>query len=438
MLPLTAMEDLAVKAFVFGLISAASLPLGALTAMFWRSPRARVVASMMAFGAGALLAALTIELVAETVRKGHFYWLALGMVAGGVLFVVLNQVVNDRGGFLRKAATTITYLRKKRLQHYEYLLSKLSRVTLFQQLPPAELQTLLPFIASRRYRKGEVLIRQGEPGDRLFIIEEGAVDIVSQRSAPARIATLRANDVLGEMALVTGQPRSATAVAVADTRVWVIFKSHFDALLHTSPLLADAVKNLVTNRITELQDKSAVESEKAEQWRQQAIQNIDAQVAAPTVSDIQKAAAEHHGAPLAIWLGILLDGIPESVVIGSSLLLHNTVSLSLLAGLFLSNYPEALSSSVGMREQKYSYAKILGMWTSLMVITGIGAFLGNVFFASASHSLFALVDGLAAGAMLAMIAETMLPEAYHKGGAVTGLSTLAGFLAAVFFKTLQH
>ena len=77
------------------------------------------------------------------------------------------------------------------------------------------------------------------------------------------------------------------------------------------------------------------------------------------------------------------------------------------------------------------------MWTSLMIFTGIGALLGNIFFTGAPHALFALTQGIAAGAMLTMIAETMLPEAYYKGGTITGLSTLLGFLAAIFLKTLE-
>jgi len=78
------------------------------------------------------------------------------------------------------------------------------------------------------------------------------------------------------------------------------------------------------------------------------------------------------------------------------------------------------------------------MWPSLMVLTGIGAALGNIFFVGASMTAVALIQGLAAGAMLTMIAETMLPEAYTKGGSVIGLATLAGFLTAIFFKTLEH
>ena len=156
----------------------------------------------------------------------------------------------------------------------------------------------------------------------------------------------------------------------------------------------------------------------------------------PTSTEIKEAAKEHGSAPLAIWIGILLDGIPESLVIGSSML-HASISLSLIGGLFLSNYPEALSSSTGMREHGYSFGKILAMWASLMVITGIGAYVGNIFFADASHSLFAVVEGIAAGAMLTMIAETMLPEAFHRGGSITGFSTLLGFLTAILFKAIE-
>jgi zinc transporter ZupT len=118
-------------------------------------------------------------------------------------------------------------------------------------------------------------------------------------------------------------------------------------------------------------------------------------------------------------------------------MIHTTISLSLIVGLFLSNFPEALSSSVGMRQQGMGFWRILGMWTALTLITGLGAAAGSLLFQEASPNLFGFVEGLAAGAMLTMIAETMLPEAYLKGGNVVGLSTLAGFLIAIFSKTLE-
>ena len=134
---------------------------------------------------------------------------------------------------------------------------------------------------------------------------------------------------------------------------------------------------------------------------------------------------------MAIFLGILLDGIPESFVIGANVLNSGGITLSLLAGLFLANFPEALSSAAGMRDQGMSARRILVMWIIVMVVTGVGAGVGAVVLQEAPGTLFAFIEGLAAGAMLTMIAETMLPEAYHKGGGVVGLSTLGGFLAAI-------
>jgi CRP-like cAMP-binding protein len=389
----------------------------------------------MAFGGGALLAALTLDLVGEAMKKGDFYPLAIGCLAGGVLFVVLNHVVNERGGFLRKAATTINHLKRRKTRRLRRLFERISTVPHLRHLPPQLVRELLPSVVTHVHPKGAVLLRQGNVGDSLFIIEDGAVDIVDERAGGRKIATLGPGEIFGEMALLTGEPRTATAIATTDTRVWLIFKAEFDRLLATSPELAADIRALASERAAALAP-AAAGPVPTEQWVNAAMAGVEGKLAAPSRAEIQEAAVAHGGAPLAIWLGILLDGIPESLVIGSSLL-HANISVSLIAGLFLSNFPEALSSSVGMREQHYSKSRILLMWTSLMVFTGIGAYLGNVFFLEMPHTAFALVEGLAAGAMLTMIAETMLPEAYHRGGAVTGMSTLLGFLAAIFFKTLE-
>ena len=103
------MSELAVKAFWFGIISAVSLPLGAIIGLALK-PKAKVISAVMSFGAGALLAALTFELVFEAFEKAGFYPLALGAIIGGIAFALLNHLLEQKGAFLRKAATAVRFL----------------------------------------------------------------------------------------------------------------------------------------------------------------------------------------------------------------------------------------------------------------------------------------------------------------------------------------
>lgn len=278
------------------------------------------------------------------------------------------------------------------------------------------------------------MVHEGDPGDLFFIIESGGA-IVMNDSNNTVVNLLKPNDTYGIVELMTGIPHNYNVVVKEDMHVWVINKESLDRIIILNPALANEIKALVTEKIHLLEVKQEIPSEKAEIWYNEALDHfVDKK--SITQSDVSEEFTEHGNPSLAIWMGIMLDGIPESIVIGSSLLLHPTMSLSLLAGLFISNFPEALSSSVGMKKQKMSNPKIIIMWSSIMIVTGIGAFFGNVFFENVSPMAFALVDGMAAGAMLTMIAETMLPEAFHIGGSVTGLSALAGFLATLLFKVI--
>ncbi|MCG8584258.1 MAG: cyclic nucleotide-binding domain-containing protein [Pirellulales bacterium] len=599
------------SAFLIGLVAACSLPLGAITSRFWQ-PGGRTIAFLMSFGGGALLAALTIDLAGPALAKGHFYPLAIGCITGGLLFVILNQIVNDHGGFLRKAATTVTYLRGQRRKRHRRFIENMCRLDVFRDLPHQDLRELADSAVSQSIRAGTTIFRAGDPGRYLFIVENGEIELFDPDS-PGDSKMLRRNDAFGHMALFTNRPHAksalaktncevlmlsrdrlsqvlktshalrqttdhflrsdevtaylrdvqgisrdetrawaeaagrncrdrgslytdsdidaadrfceiareirrvpffellplaevqhiasrvflkhhkqghtffhrdeeaermyivdrgeaallnagddrraaeriadreafgtlsfitgtrhaATAVAAADTSVWVLRRVDFDELLERCPHLSLAVQDFLKNeRVSSyLHEKHHVDLDNAATWVRRAIRSMDLGKLIPSANELSAAVGPKHGAPLAIWLGILLDGVPESLVIGSSML-HKSVSLSLIAGLFLSNYPEALSSSVGMRQQGIPFSRILLMWTSLMLITGVGAALGNLFFREAPEVLFSLVEGIAAGAMLTMIAETMLPEAYFKGGSIVGFSTLLGFLAAIFFKTL--
>ena len=132
-----------------------------------------------------------------------------------------------------------------------------------------------------------------------------------------------------------------------------------------------------------------------------------------------------------------MDGIPEALTIGAHII-TSPLSPALLAGLFIANYPEALCSSQGMKAQGFSIKKILMMWSSIMLITGILAGIGSVIFANVPDNLVSLVGAMAAGAMLTVISETMLPEAYAKGGSIVGMSTVLGFLSIIVINTWGH
>lgn len=421
-------------AFLFGVICTIPLPLGALLALRW-TPKPKVLASFMAIGAGALLAALTIDLVAVSVEKGHFFPLATGMIGGGLFFVLLDKIVNSNGGFLRKTATTITHITAKHSSRQKKIYKQLSKVKFFHNLSPSKANLIIPYLNRFHYRQGKIMIHEGDPGDIFFIIESGSAIIINDANNSV-INILNPNDTYGIVELVTGITHNYSVVVKEDMHVWVINKDSLDRIMTLDHMLAKEIKGLITERIHLLEATHEIPSGKTETWYNEALSHFEGQKINITQSDVNEEVSEHGNPSMAIWLGMMLDGIPESIVVGSSLILHPSISLSLLAGLTISNFPEALSSSVGMRKQKMPDMKIILMWTSIMVVSGIGAYFGNILFENVSPEAFALVDGMAAGAMLTMIAETMLPEAFNIGGSVTGLSALAGFLATLLFKVI--
>ncbi len=297
-------------AFLLGVMCSVSLLIGALLGIYFKMSK-RIVGLMAAFGAGALLSALAIELVAPSIDAftraatpeiradeiRNFFHLVFGAFVGGIMFVLLDWVLIEHGGYLRKTA---------------YLISKLMHE-----------------------------------------------------------------------------------------------RAHLPQT-HVQPL--------------------------------------------PTGEELEATHASHGNAAIAIWLGNLLDGLPESFVVGTVLMatvaanaqsatpivFWDVLPYTLLAGLFLSNLPEALSSSAQMRMQGMSVQRILTMWLSLVLMTGIAAALGALMGEWVPHNAMVFIEGLAAGAMLTMICAAMLPEAAHLAPPNwVGLATLSGFFSALLFKVLE-
>lgn len=133
---------------------------------------------------------------------------------------------------------------------------------------------------------------------------------------------------------------------------------------------------------------------------------------------------------LAIAVGALLDGIPESVVIGVSLLDGGGVSAVTVAAVFLSNVPEGLSSAAGMKKAGRGAAYVFGVWIAIALMSGVAAMLGNLLLAGAAPGVIACVTAIAAGAILAMLVDTMIPEATESTHEFSGLIAVVGFLIA--------
>jgi CRP-like cAMP-binding protein len=580
------------RAFLLGVASAASLGLGVVTARIWK-PTNFILGLLTAFGAGALLSAVTIDIVAESVEVGEFAWLAGGAVAGGLIFEGLNRTVNARGGFLRKASTSLTFLQDREHRRRRNILEGLERIDVFDGLPDRELDAIarafrtgridagdtlyhhgdpcdhlnvladgditlktprgaehlrshegfghLAFVSGTQHRStatamtdsevlrlsrdrlrsvlehcptfadrlrsrvasaelhsylrayhpeigedeikswmqtidregierlpplvdlaaapptehlidhlqdvgpfrgsphqvlhdvachmfreehaaGYVFFRPGEASDRMYVMSDGDIAVVDATGRSDASVSLETGEEFGMLSCFTGMRHTATAIAQGLSEVWVLRRSDLDELVGRHPALQDAVAAFLGSPhiARYLEHEHGLDAERAAGAQRRAVSAV-ARGELPPIA----AAKIVHGAPLAIWLGLLLDAIPESLVIGAT---SGAIRVSFLVGIFLSNYPEALASSVGMREQEFAWRNIGLLWGTVILVTGVGAAAGSVLFQQAPDHAFAIVEGLAAGAMLTVITQTMMPEALHRSGGFVGLAALAGFL----------
>lgn len=455
-------------AIALGAISAVSLPLGSIVGI-QASPRPGLISLLAAFGAGALIAALSVELVAPTIfalepsgfalepsgdtphhggSHADFYALVLGAAVGGIVFTVLDRLVNARGGFLRRTSSTVGYLTARKRDREEAILEDLAAFPLLKDLPPEHVNTLIGMMRAVRYTDGDVIAREGEPCTELVFITDGTVEALTGYGLQARFGP---GNVVGVIPLIMERPQVGTGIVRGAVTGYALPKADFQRLRTLSSAFDEAVRELTHERLELIERVIAERDEQATTWLRQARHALRTGAELPDALDLRRALKEHKGAPLAIWLGILLDGIPESFVIGAGLLtvlktnvqvldslsFADAVPYTLIAGLFLSNFPEALASSANMRLQGFSKRRIFLLWFSLLVVTALGAGAGFLLADSLTHTWVVFAEGLAAGAMLTMIAAAMIPEAVHMGKAsVVGLSTLAGFLAAISFALL--
>ncbi|HEY8772831.1 MAG TPA: ZIP family zinc transporter [Candidatus Limnocylindria bacterium] len=139
----------------------------------------------------------------------------------------------------------------------------------------------------------------------------------------------------------------------------------------------------------------------------------------------------------AIVLGAMLDGIPESVVLGTTLLAGGGIGVPFLAAVFMSNIPEALSAAADLRQEGHKPPWIIGLWVGVALISGLAAALGYALLGGMGESAVPLIQAFAAGAILTMLSDTMIPEAFSEGGDLTGLATVFGFATAFLLSTVS-
>ncbi len=126
-----------------------------------------------------------------------------------------------------------------------------------------------------------------------------------------------------------------------------------------------------------------------------------------------------------------MDGVPESVAIGASLIGGGGVGVAVVAAVFLSNLPESLAAATGMRKAGYSSGQVIGLWSGVMAVSGLASLVGFALLGGASPVILAVIQAFAAGAILAMLADTMMPEAFANGGPFVAMATAVGFACAL-------
>jgi zinc transporter, ZIP family len=145
----------------------------------------------------------------------------------------------------------------------------------------------------------------------------------------------------------------------------------------------------------------------------------------------------HGHAGLAIYVGTLMDAIPESIIIGISFIGSQPIQWVFIFAIFISNLPESLSSSIGLRKDNYSVRKILFLWGSVMVLSSVSSMMGYLFLQGSSESVSYLIGAFGAGGLMAMVSSTMLPEAFEQGGPIVGFVSSLGIILSFILTNLQ-
>jgi zinc transporter ZupT len=400
----------------------------------------RVLACILAFAAGALIGALAIELAFVGAQELHhlgfnarsaWAFVGGGFATGAIIYYSASLFLEQKGAAIRYATRFREYALERKQEEAKELIGLLSQCDLLRHLPAEGIEELLPSVRTRHLEAGEIVFRAGDPGDALYIVARGKVEVLAESPgggpvAAKSIAELGAGHAFGEMALLSGGPRTATIRSVAETDLLAISREDFEQRIASDPAMARAVERLSHERaISNLSSGGSDPST----W---------AKVASNSLDHISRAEANKmlteagHGAGMAIVFGNILDTIPGCLVIGAKFHGLASLSLTLMLGMFLGGIPEAAASTAMLTKADYRPKVIFGLWATVLLAGVLGAAAGKMFIGSSESLAAIFVQALAGGAVLALVAHAMIPESIHDGGSHVVLPTVAGFLFALY------
>ncbi|ELR21754.1 metal cation transporter, ZIP subfamily protein [Acanthamoeba castellanii str. Neff] len=356
------------EAVGWGVLSASSFPIGCLLGLRWPTVPLWLRGVLMGFGGGVMLSALTISLFGEWLSRPHEFG------RGSTSVLLVSALV---GGV---AFVVVDSFLERRGAWMRRLSAKRKRLTQWRS------RRLRPLLTKLRLARAK----------QATTTRAAHTSLEQQMREEKEMEDMKVNKITKEKK----DPR------YVDLEAWTV-STRGDGEL-TTPALP---------LVIEKEDEADLPAEALEPTP-----HINA----------------HSLIGLAIWMGLLIDGVPESLVIGVESASHEGVTVALRVAFFLGNLPVALSSSIVMLENGMSRIAIFLMWLMLTGLTGVGAFAGSFMEEPRegqpnSAFLYGLgvAEGIAAGAMLVMIANVMLPEAYRTAGSLSGLSLMCGFLAGL-------
>jgi CRP-like cAMP-binding protein len=419
-----------------GLFTTSAVIIGATLGLYLHLSK-NVLAAVLAFAAGVLISSLGIELAYHSAlglhekgfsTLGAWAFVSGGFAVGATVYFTATRFLDRRGAAVRSATRFAEYALERRQEDIELL----SKVDLLRHLPPQAIESLLTNVRERHVRASETVFQAGDPGDALYIVASGRVAVLQPTEQEERpIAELGEGKAFGEMALLSGAPRTATIRALEETELLQIEKTDFDRMVATDRELAVGLQRLSHERALSNLAAGGTDPDK---WAKVAASSLDRLSKRETDKMLSEAG---HGAGLAIMLGDLLDTVPGLVVVGAKFTSLQTLSLPVMMGIFIGGIPESAASAALLRKAGFAPRTIYSFWSVTLVAGILSAIAGRVFIGNSESLVAVFAEAMAGGSLLALVSHAMVPEALHQGGSAVVLPTVAGFLLGLYLILAQ-